>query len=283
VQDSLSRLPRLQIVNESPLGPKPTSENSTIAHPTLADATLAMAERTSLRTAEPAQACTSVGPFNDIASAARAAGLLTQRGFSLQQRAEEGETIEGYWVFVGGMQSDEEVAVVVGRLERSGFTDAHIMKNYSTNRRVSVGMFSTRERAEKRAAAVRNMGLQPEIGERKFPGTVYWVDVALRGGPGSKQLPEYASRISGTPRLPCSRVRQGCGRVSRLHPTTGSSNHCRERLSPARQRHSDHVITRGAVRDCWQIASFEPGQRRTATIPARPPRVSSALAGQQPG
>jgi hypothetical protein len=54
-------------------------------------------------------------------------------------------------------------------------------------------MFSTRERAEKRAGAVRNMGLQPEIGERKFPGTVYWVDVALKRGPGSKQLPpEYS-------------------------------------------------------------------------------------------
>jgi hypothetical protein len=213
-QDSLSRLPRLQIVNDP--GPKPTSANSAFAHPTpatstLADATLAMTEKTLLRTAQTAQACTSVGPFNDIASAARAAGLLTQRGFSLQQRAEEGETIEGYWVFVGGMQSNEEVAVVVGRLEKSGFTDAHIMKNYSTNRRLSVGMFSTRERAEQRAAAVRNMGLQPEIGERKFPGTIYWVDVALRGGPRSKQLPEYAFADIGHAKVgmqPCPAIRQ---------------------------------------------------------------------------
>jgi hypothetical protein len=82
---------------------------------------------------------------------------------------------------------------VVDRLEKSGFTDAHVMKNFSTNTRISVGMFSTRERAEKRAAAVRNMGLQPEIGERRFPGTVYWVDVALERGPGFKQLPpEYS-------------------------------------------------------------------------------------------
>jgi hypothetical protein len=146
-----------------------------------------------LRVPDPPNSCTSVGPFNDIARAARAAGLLTQRGFHLQQRAEEGETIEGYWVFVGGMQSDDEVSQAVARLEKSGFTDAHVMKNYSTNRRVSVGMFSTRERAEKRAVAVKNMGLQPEIGERKFPGTVYWVDVALKGGLGLKQLPpEYS-------------------------------------------------------------------------------------------
>jgi hypothetical protein len=190
-QDSLSRLPRLQLVTDSPAGSKPTSALSNVGSALRAN--LATAERTSFQTAELAQTCTSVGPFNDIASAARAAGLLTQRGFHLQQRAEEGETIEGYWVFVGGMQSDEDVAQVVGRLEKSGFTDAHVMRNYSTNRRVSLGMFSTRERAEKRAGAVRNMGLQPEIGERRFRGTVYWVDVALKRGSGFKQLPpEYS-------------------------------------------------------------------------------------------
>jgi hypothetical protein len=188
-QDALSRLPRLQLVSESPPGPKPTSANRTSVGPESA-----MSRKVALRVPDPPGTCTSVGPFNDIARAARAAGLLTQRGFHLQQRAEEGETIEGYWVFVGGMQSDEEVNQVVERLEKSGFTDAHIMKNYSTNRRVSVGMFSTHERAEKRAAAVKNMGLQPEIGERRFPGTVYWVDVALSRGPGGKQqvLPEYS-------------------------------------------------------------------------------------------
>jgi hypothetical protein len=146
-----------------------------------------------------------VGPFNDITRAARAAGLLAQRGFHLQQRAEEGETIEGYWVFVGGLQSDEEVKQVVDRLDKSGFTDAHVMKNYSTNRRISVGMFSTRERAEKRAAAVKAMGLEPEVGERMFPGTIYWVDVALTSA-AQKPPPEYLFADIGRGRvqmLPC--------------------------------------------------------------------------------
>ena len=216
-QDSLSRLPRLQLVTESSPGPKPTSATfsaATGSRPILETAPpaisgLVMAEKTSFRPVEPGQTCTTVGPFNDIASAARAAGLLTQRGFHLQQRAEEGEAIEGYWVFVGGMQSEEDVAEVVGRLQKSGFNDAHIMKNYSTNRRVSVGMFSTRDRAEKRAAAVRNMGLQPEIGERRFPGTVYWVDVTLNRGPGIKQLlPEYLFADIGHAKVamqPCPR------------------------------------------------------------------------------
>jgi hypothetical protein len=186
--DGQARLPRLQLASEAPQGSKPTSAPSHADDPATA-----LTQKTSLRLSDSSRICTSVGPFNDLASAARAAGLLTQRGFSLRQRAEEGETIEGYWVFVGGMQSDDDVNGLVARLEKSGFTDAHVMRNYSTNRRVSVGMFSSRERAEKRAAAVRNLGLQPEIGERRFPGTVYWVDVVLERGPGFKQLPpEYS-------------------------------------------------------------------------------------------
>jgi hypothetical protein len=174
MQDALSRLPRLQLVTESPPGPKPTS---------------GIAQKMALQEPEPAplQRCTSVGPFNDITSAARAAAVLIERGFKPRQRAEEGESLEGYWVFVGGMQTDDDVARAVQKLEKSGFTDAHVMKESSEGRRVSVGLFSQRDRAERRAKAVEHMGLAPTIAERKFPGTVYWVDVALRSG--SRELP----------------------------------------------------------------------------------------------
>ena len=199
-QDALSHLPRLQLVGEAP-GAKPAAAN---LPPVPAPA---VAEKVVLHVPETpqTQTCTSVGPFNDIAHAARAAGLLTQRGFHLQQRAEEGEAIEGYWVYVGGLQSDDEVGKVVERLSKGGFTDAHVMKNYSTNRRISVGMFSTRERAEKRAAAVKSMGLEPEVGERKFPGTVYWVDVVLTAA-AQKPPAEYLFADIGHAKvavLPC--------------------------------------------------------------------------------
>src|SRR5262245_18187409 len=100
-QDRLARLPRLQLVTEPPPIRKPTSAESLPA-----DSIGAGTQKTSLQISDATESCTSVGPFDDIASAARAAGLLTQRGFRLRQRAEEGEAIEGYWVFVGGMQSD---------------------------------------------------------------------------------------------------------------------------------------------------------------------------------
>jgi len=200
--DALSHLPRLQLIEEKE-APKPSAANAKPAPPPLVPV---VAEKVALQipSSPPVPRCTSVGPFNDIAHAARAAGLLTQRGFKLQQRAEEGETIEGYWVFVGGLSSDQDVNEVVAQLEGNGFTDAHVMKDFSTNRRISVGMFSTRERADKRAAAIKAIGLSPEVGERKFPGTVYWVDVALASA--DDKPPDYLFADIGHTRVemhPC--------------------------------------------------------------------------------
>jgi hypothetical protein len=123
--------------------------------------------------------CVSVGPFNDLARAARAAALLRDRGFTPQQRAEAGELWAGYWVYVGGLATSADETKVLKSLERAGITDAHVMPQVDSGRRVSVGLFSERDRAEKRAEAVKRLGFVPEISERKQAGTVYWVDLEL--------------------------------------------------------------------------------------------------------
>ena len=64
-------------------------------------------------------------------------------------------------------------------LERAGISDAQAMPEASDGRRVSVGLFSEKDRAEKRAQAVKRLGYTAEIVERKQPGTVYWVDMDL--------------------------------------------------------------------------------------------------------
>jgi SPOR domain len=134
-----------------------------------------------------ASRCVSVGPFNDLAHAARGAALLHDRGFDPKQRAEEGETWEGYWVYVGGLDSAAEETKVLKTLERAGISDAHAMPEASDGRRVSVGLFSERGRAEKRAQGVKRLGFTPQIVERRQPGTVYWVDLDL--GVGDRTVP----------------------------------------------------------------------------------------------
>jgi hypothetical protein len=179
-QDASSRLPRLKLVTDAPSALKPPD---------------GAAQKMALREAAPAQSCLSVGPFNDMLTAARTARMLLDQGLAPQQRAAEGETLNGYWVYVGRMSSDVDVSRVVEKLEKSGFTDAHVMKESPEGRRVSVGLFSERARAERRADAVEHIGLKPEIAERKFPGTVYWVDVGLR--PGMSELPTQGLLAEG--------------------------------------------------------------------------------------
>jgi hypothetical protein len=64
-------------------------------------------------------------------------------------------------------------------LQRNGIKDARVMPESDGTRRVSVGLFSERERAERRVSAVQKMGLKAEVTPRTQPGTVYWVDLML--------------------------------------------------------------------------------------------------------
>jgi hypothetical protein len=123
--------------------------------------------------------CVSVGPFSDLAHAARGAAFLRERGFNPEQRAEQGETWDGYWVYVGNLASSAEETKVLQSLARAGLRDARAMPPTPEGRRISVGLFSDRDRAERRAQAVRRLGFPAEIVERRQPGTVYWVDLEL--------------------------------------------------------------------------------------------------------
>jgi hypothetical protein len=122
----------------------------------------------------PASKCVSVGPFTELTQAARAAALLRDRGFEPRQRAEPGEMWEGFWVYVDLATAADE-SKLIKALERAGITDAQPMPG--GERRVSVGLFSERERADRRAQAVKRLGYSPDIAERRQAGTVYWVDL----------------------------------------------------------------------------------------------------------
>lgn len=157
---SATHLPELHLASEVP-----------------ADSNAAAAQAKAV--APDAQACFSVGPFGDVDNSARAAALLKAKGFDPRQRAESAEASEGWWVFVGGMKSDAETDRALVALERGGIKDALVMPaTADTGKRLSLGLFSERSRAERRAQTIRALGLNAEVAERKLPGTVYWVDLA---------------------------------------------------------------------------------------------------------
>lgn len=127
-----------------------------------------------------AQRCLTIGPFKDVSRSGRAATLLRERGFIPRPRMQT-ESWAGYWVYVGGLTSEMEQANVVRQLEGAGISDAHAMPlpTDGTQAQVSVGLFSDKDGADRRARSVRRLGLAADISERNQTGTWYWVDLNL--------------------------------------------------------------------------------------------------------
>lgn len=166
VNTANARLPSLKLLDEVPLSQRPAP----------------------VAAAPPAAACMSVGPFADVDNSAKAAAILRNKGFDPRQRAVAGDMSDGYWVFIGGLKNDGDSDRVLVSLEHGGIKDFLIVPaTADTGRRISLGLYTERGRADRRAQAVRDLGLKAEVAARKIPSTIYWVDLAPL--PGMNTVP----------------------------------------------------------------------------------------------
>jgi hypothetical protein len=183
-RSAIAGLPRLQLVAELPAAQR-----------------VALAKRMSLLT-QPV--CVSVGPFDDADTASQAARLLQAKSFASQERTAQSPAIQRVWVYLDGLKSDVAVTRVLHRLEQGGIDDAEAMPAEANGRKISLGLFSDRKRANHRAQAVRVMGLKPKIAQRTVPGTVYWLDLTLPNRSVSVPLQDVSGLAPGGGTSPIS-------------------------------------------------------------------------------
>ena len=150
----------------------------------------------------PAEAarCVSVGPMVNLDAAAKVTGILVDSGYTPRQRPADGQVPDGFVVLVGDLATAADQARVQRILTRGGLTDAATLTDRSA---VSVGVFSQRNRAERRAEVVRKIGLTPVIEDRQRAGTVYWVDIDLKSEAGSDSIDAMKLSDSGLQIVPC--------------------------------------------------------------------------------
>jgi hypothetical protein len=131
--------------------------------------------------AAPSGHCVTVGPFSDLVLSAAAATLLQTRGFTPTQRDEPGQDLVSYWVYLDNVPSDAAANRLLLELRAIGLTDVRTMPATTGEpRRVSVGLFTEREGAERRARGVKiGLGATPVITEQHNSQASYWVDVTL--------------------------------------------------------------------------------------------------------
>jgi len=131
---------------------------------------------------------------------------LREKGLAPRQRVAKGEISKGFWVYIGGLKTDSDVAEVLRTLQQSHVEDAHLMSDTGDVHQVSVGLFSERDRADRRAESVQKLGLHPEVAERKLPVTLFWMDVDLPPGAASPTAQEMVAASGAASRVevvPC--------------------------------------------------------------------------------
>ncbi|MGB6486493.1 MAG: hypothetical protein WBE91_06390 [Steroidobacteraceae bacterium] len=158
---SIANLPRMTLVSDLP-----------------PDKRAALASKMSLETQPPQ--CVSVGPFDDPAIVGKAATVLLAKGFTPQQRTTESPAMRRFWVYLDGFKTDAGEMRVVHRLEHAGIDDAEAMPvDAGGRRRVSLGLYTDRDKAQRRVKLAGTIGLTAAMTERTLPGTVYWLDLTL--------------------------------------------------------------------------------------------------------
>jgi SPOR domain len=210
VNAAAERLPRLKLVSELPPSGATPAEPRHSAYNQYSDTA----------------PCMSVGPFADILSSAQAAEILKAKGFEPRQRAAVGDMLAQYWVSVAGAKSDAEALRLLKTLSDHGIKDAEAMPD-DPNHLISVGLFTDREHAQKRADAVRQLGLVADVSERQLPGAVYWVDLTPEVGRHAVPLEAlFAAGVNtkiGVQPCPAPRAQgsaQTAGAVQRAQPST---------------------------------------------------------------
>jgi hypothetical protein len=158
------------------------------------------------RSAAGSNSCLSLGPFTDLTDAARASTLLRENELQPRQRAGEGVVWRGFWVTLEGVPDRAAANAVIEKLRRAGVSDAYAMPGDGRDVTISLGLFSERQRAQRRFDDAKAIGLTPRIVDRERSGTVYWIDVDVVPPaqlPDAAQLQGEGGRILRLEVIPC--------------------------------------------------------------------------------
>ncbi|MCC7464212.1 MAG: hypothetical protein IT480_17345 [Gammaproteobacteria bacterium] len=124
------------------------------------------------------QRCRRLGSWADEATARAAGAVLAGRGFKVAVESVEDRISDGFWVYIAAADAELQRRVL-RQLARANVRDAAIVEDAAAGTRVSAGLFTERQGAEERAAAVRRAGLEPVLEERYRSRSSWWLDVQL--------------------------------------------------------------------------------------------------------
>lgn len=124
----------------------------------------------------PNAVCATIGPFERLETAQVAEERLESFGLAAAVRESGGQIRSGFWVYLPPYSSRSEAKRIEDELRGRNVSDLFIVTGSDQRNAISLGLFSTPERADQRAAEIGRLGYTPRVAERFRDATVYWVD-----------------------------------------------------------------------------------------------------------
>lgn len=146
--------------------------------------------------AEPAPVCRTLGPLESSEEATTLRDQLFAPGVRVTLRQSKTQAPSGYQVYLQA-DSSRQAAEIVSGLEAAGMTDYFVGKR----NRISLGIFSSKNKAQARLRLVRELGYDARLDVRYRTRKVYWIDIEETGrSPGDirnreQQVKERYPRI----------------------------------------------------------------------------------------
>lgn len=169
---------------------QPTSHDAVAAERAAGMAELVLLEEAGSRpgdrsgedAAPPSRAgCYTIGPFEAQAMALRAQERLHEVGVTARLRVDESIERTGYWVLLPPFPSRSAALQAVARLKRASVSDYFLVAAGRHKDAVSLGVFSSEPRAERRLREMRRLGFEPKLEAVQLPDRKHWLDVDADG------------------------------------------------------------------------------------------------------
>ncbi|MDX1455478.1 MAG: SPOR domain-containing protein [Gammaproteobacteria bacterium] len=144
--------------------------------------------------------CALLGPLNEESSAELLVKRLLELGYVPELRSEGGQIKTGYWVHLPPFEDRDAAKDTEEQLRNRGVKDLFIVTGEENLNAISLGLFSSVERADQRAAEIGRLGFNPRISERFRDATVY--TVRIRELPGADLTPEALGALGPGEILP---------------------------------------------------------------------------------
>lgn len=120
--------------------------------------------------------CYSIGPFAAQETARQAAEALTGVDPDVEVREARQRRPTSYWVYLTGFDGPGQAREAVEELKAGGVRDYYIETVGEYRKTISLGLYTYRSRAAKRADNIRKLGFDPQIRPNLRNVIEYWID-----------------------------------------------------------------------------------------------------------